>query len=152
MAKAKYMALADFQTLWTDRIKPTLYSKTDVDGRTLQFAETEDPASQEVIDEYQRLTSGLYQALEDAQQVIAPAQQATQQATQQAADKASEAERAASAASSAAGRADSAADQAMDAAAEVDSAKGDYDSLGERLDTTEMGLVETSDPTTLLRM
>ena len=30
--------------------------------------------------------------------------------------------------------------------------KGDYDSLGERLDTTEMGLVETSDPTTLLRM
>lgn len=148
MAKAKYMALADFQTLWTGRIKPTLYSKTDVDGRTLQFAETEDPASQEVIDEYQRLTSGLYQALEDAQQVIAPAQQATQQA----ADKASEAERAASAASSAAGRADSAADQAMDAAAEVDSAKGDYDSLGERLDTTEMGLVETSDPTTLLRM
>ena len=141
MAKAKYMALADFQTLWTDRIKPTLYSKTDVDGRTLQFAETEDPASQEVIDEYQRLTSGLYQALEDAQQVI-----------QQAADKASEAERAASAASSAAGRAQSAADQAMDAAAEVDSAKGDYDSLGERLDTTEMGLVETSDPTTLLRM
>lgn len=148
MAKAKYMALADFQTLWTDRIKPTLYSKTDVDGRTLQFAETEDPASQEVIDEYQRLTSGLYQALEDAQQVIAPAQQATQQA----ADKASEAERAASAASSAAGRAQSAADQAMDAAAEVDSAKGDYDSLGERLDTTEMGLVETPDPTTLLRM
>ena len=148
MAKAKYMALADFQTLWTDRIKPTLYSKTDVDGRTLQFAETADPASQEVIDEYQRLTSGLYQALEDAQQVVAPARQATQQA----ADKASEAERAASAASSAAGRAESAADQAMDAAAEVDSAKGDYDSLGERLDTTEMGLVETSDPTTLLRM
>jgi len=148
MTKDKYMALADFQQLWSNRIKPTLYSKTEVDARTIQFSETTDPASEDVVDEYARLTADLYQALEDAQQVIAPARQATQQA----ADKASEAERAASAASSAAGRAGSAADQAMDAAAEVDSAKGDYDSLGERLDATEMGLVETSDPTTLLRM
>ena len=141
MTKDKYMALADFQQLWSNRIKPTLYSKTEVDARTIQFSETTDPASEDVIDEYARITAGLYQALEDAQQVIAPARQATQQA----ADKAS-------AAGSAAGRAESAADQAMDAAAEVDSAKGDYDSLGERLDATEMGLVETSDPTTLLRM
>ena len=148
MTKDKYMALADFQQLWSNRIKPTLYSKTEVDARTIQFSETTNPASEDVIDEYARITADLYQALEDAQQVVGPAQEAALEAEAQAAA----AGRAASGADSAAGRAADAADLAMDAAAEIDSAKGGYASLGDRLDTTEMGLVETSDPMTLLRI
>ena len=146
MTKENYMALEDFQTLWTEKIKPTLYNRTQIDGMAMKFEETSDPTSEESVDEFRRITAALYQALADSQQVISPAQQAAAQA----ADKAAAANRAATAANTAAQRASDAAGEAMDAAAEVDTARGDYDSLGERLEATEMGLIETTDQTTLM--
>lgn len=113
---------------------------------SLQFDETADHASEDVIDEYQRLTAGLYQALEDAQQVVTPAQTATseaQAATSQARQSAANADNAAEAANSAA-------DAATDAAAQVEDARGGYQTLAARLDATEMGFIENSNPMSLL--
>jgi methyl-accepting chemotaxis protein len=116
------------------------------DAESLHFTETADPASEDVIDEYQRLTGDLYQALEDAQQVITPAQTATSEA-QAATDLA---QQAAANADNAAAAANSAADAATDAAAQVEDARGGYQSLSDRLDATAMGFVENSNPMSLL--
>ena len=47
----------------------------DLDGRMVQLQETVDPASADVINEYQRVLAALYQALTDAQAVITPAEE-----------------------------------------------------------------------------
>jgi len=148
MGKDKYMALGDFQQLWSEKIKPTLYNKTEIDAKTVQFAETADPASQDVIDEYQRVLAPLYQALTDAREVTAPAQQAASDAQQAAAS----ANGASSAANKAAAAANSAAAAANSAATQVEDARGEYGSLDERLDAIEQhfGFIENNDPTSLL--
>ena len=106
----------------------------DLNSRTVQFQETADPASADVINEYQRVLAALYQALTDAQTVIAPAEQG-------AAD-----------ASAAAARADAAAGAAERAAEQIEDAKGDYASLDARLDAIDgrYGFVETADPMSLV--
>lgn len=40
MTKARYMALADFQTLWTDKIKPSLPTKDEYDTLAARVAVT----------------------------------------------------------------------------------------------------------------
>lgn len=112
----------------------------------MHFAETDDPASEEVIDEYQRTLDALYQALEDAQQVVTPAQTATEQAN----EKALLARQAAANADAAASAANRAAGAATEAAAQVEDASGGYSTLSDRLDATQMGLIETSNPMTLV--
>ena len=43
------------------------------------FSETADPAGEDVIDEYQRVLAPLYQALDDAQEVVGPAREAVEE-------------------------------------------------------------------------
>lgn len=117
----------------------------DMESKAMQFVETVDPASEDVIDEYERLTANLYQALEDAQQVITPARTATSQAqtatgrAQQAADNAN----------SAASSANNAADAAAEAVAQIEDARGGYTTLAERLDDMELGFIENNNPMSL---
>ena len=53
MAKEKYMALADFQTLWSGKLKPVVATKTDVQGnikQTMQGISSSTPTqTQEVM-------------------------------------------------------------------------------------------------------
>lgn len=88
----------------------------DIRADMVQYEETTSPASADVIDEYQRITAALYQALEDAQQVVVPARQA---------------------------------------AALVDAAKGNYETLEERIRAAEIkaaniGFVADTDPMSLI--
>jgi chromosome segregation ATPase len=113
----------------------------DLNSRTVQLEETVDPASADVINEYQRVLAELYQALTDAQAVIAPAEQG-------AADASGAATRAAAAAE----RAGNAAGAAERAAMQIEDARGDYASLEARLDAIDgrYGFVETADPMSLV--
>jgi hypothetical protein len=111
------------------------------DAESLHFTETADPASEDVIDEYQRVLAALYQALTDAQAVIAPAEQG-----------AADASAAATRADAAAERAGNAAGDAERAAAQIEDARGDYASLNARLAAIDgrYGFAETSDPMSLV--
>lgn len=113
----------------------------DLNSRTVQFQETADPASADVINEYQRVLAALYQALTDAQAVIAPADQV-----------AADASGAATRADAAAERAGNAAGAAERAAAQIEDARGDYTSLDARLDAIDgrYGFVENADPMSLV--
>ena len=113
----------------------------DLNSRTMQLQETIDPASADVINEYQRVLAALYQARTDAQTVIAPAEQG-----------AASASAAATRADAAAERAGYAAGAAERAAAQIEDAKGDYASLDARLDAIDgrYGFVETADPMSLV--
>lgn len=113
----------------------------DLNSRTVQLQETANPASADVINEYQRVLVALYQALTDAQAVITPAEQG-----------AAAASAAAARADAAAERAGNAAGAAERAAAQIEDARGDYASLDARLDAIDgrYGFVETSDPMSLV--
>jgi len=114
---------------------------SDLNNRTVQFQETADPASADVVNEYQRVLAALYQALADAQAATAPAQQG-----------AADASAAATRADTAAERAGNAAGAAERAAGQIEDAKGEYASLGDRLDDIDgrYGFVETTDPMSLV--
>lgn len=113
----------------------------DLNSRTVQFQVTANPASADVINEYQRVLAALYQALTDAQSVTAPAEQG-----------AAAASGAAARADAAAERAGNAAGAAERAAAQIEDAKGGYTSLDARLDAIDgrYGFVETADPMSLV--
>lgn len=117
-----------------------------VNDAAVHLDETAGPASEDVIDEYGRITASLYQALEDAQQVITPAQSAAELAN----EKALLAQQAIANVEAATSAAASAADAATDAAAQVEDARGAYGSLALRLDAVEVAVVESTNPMTLL--
>lgn len=113
----------------------------DLNSRTVQLQETIDPASADVVNEYQRVLAALYQALTDAQSVITPAEQG-----------AADASAAAARADAAAERAGNAAGAAERAAAQIEDARGDYASLDARLDAIDgrYGFMENTDPMSLV--
>lgn len=115
-----------------------------VHNAAVHFDET--APSEDVIDEYSRITNSLYQALEDAQQVITPAQEATGLANA----KALLAQQAASAANTAASSANSAASAAENAAAEMEEAKETYQTIAARLALIDVNISENTDPMSLI--
>lgn len=128
---------------------------TELNNVVLQFDETTDPSDPEYQDECERLLTSLNQALEDAVQVRQTALAAAAAADAAARNAGAAAGSASSAAAEAllkAGVADTAARNAQDV---MDSAKGKYNSLPERLDAIEAGggdvsFGENNDPLSLL--
>ena len=116
------------------------------EATAVHLDETTDPTDEEYQDEYQRVLSVLYQAIEDAKaalrrqaESIADTEGAADGAVV-AADKALAAAEAALTQATAASRA---AEAALAAAAEVDTARGGYDSLESRLEAIEAGKQDT---------
>ena len=124
-------AKGEFESL-DDRFNATEEAAIEVD-------ETTDPDSPEYQDEYQRVLRVLYQAITDARYAIGAAKDATAAVSQ----AAGEAGNAAAAATAAAAVALENATLAMNAAAEaahaLDSAKGGYGSLDDRIHAIETG-------------
>ena len=70
--------MPDSNTLTLDKAVNLRQLKMAHDA-AVHFGEATDPTAQDFIDEYQRVLSALYQALEDAQQVTEPALEAAGQ-------------------------------------------------------------------------
>ena len=109
----------------------------ELEDVVVTFEETTDPDSPEYADEYQRLLSVLYQALEDAQVATDAASDAATLATQRAA------------------YAKEQGDYAKAKADEIEDAKGSFNTLDARLDWIEenagsVDYEENSDPMGLL--
>lgn len=119
-----------------------------VESRFLTSEADGDPVSDETIDEYERITASLYQALTDAQTVTADSRTSTTAAT----DAATAAQQAADAATASAADADAAAGRAADAATQVANAYAGYATLDDRLSdiATAIAFTPQSDPVTLL--
>lgn len=134
----------------------------------LQYETATEPSDPDVIDEYQRLLSVLYQALEDARQATEACVRNTSEASsaaEQASSAAARAGASASAAETSAAAADTAAGNAsrqaanaeaaaQNASAIMDAAKGTYPNLADRLDAIEadegFDYEEGASPLTLL--
>ena len=122
-------AKGDFDTL-NERFNATEDAAIEVDATT-------NPADAEYQDEYQRVLRVLYQAITDAKASRSRTEDATGAANEAAASANAAAASAASAAGTAAAAAAAAGGAASDAAHAMDEAKGDYPTIGDRLDAIE---------------
>ena len=136
-------AKGDFDSL-NERFEATENAAIEVD-------ETTDPSEAGYVDEYQRVLSVLYQAITDARQALSRMADATAAAAQAASSADNAASGAAYAATEAMQAAQAAINAAHDAAIALDSAKGGYASLDDRISAIETGKQDRIDDLDAIR-